>query len=151
MLAVAYLVLVFILARYLGSTIVLDSSLYLGVAIAGAVLLLALFSRKYPLAFISLLLLLTAATYPSLSHQLHLQRVEEGKKYVTRIAPALDKYKKDHGSYPQSLSEVEDVPLAPPGMQYGTLGDGYYVIIYDPQDFDYDRYDSSDQAWRRDN
>ena len=138
-------------ARFLGSTLLIDWIAYLGAGVFGATLIGTLFSKNYSLSIVAFVLLLSAASYPELSHMFHLQDVESGKSYVSLVVPVLDKYRSDHGSYPASLSEVSAIQSAPYGIQYGTLGDGYYFIITDPQAFDYDRYDSSNRIWRRDN
>ena len=138
-------------AELFGSSLIIDWAAYLVAGILGAALIVTLFSKRYVLAVVSFVLLLTAASYPWLSHLFHLQAVEKGKAYVAIVSPVLEKFRGEHGSYPESLSQVSTISPIPLGMQYGTLGDAYYFIINDPQDIDYDRYDSSNREWRRDN
>jgi len=148
--ALAYLVTLTCFAYLVGSGLVLDGVLY--VAFLGLIptLVAALILKEWLWAAVAAVAIFTAITYPKLSEGFHMLEVWRGKQYVVAIAPLLDQYKKDHGSYPESLNEIANLPPPPAPMKYEAFGGDYFITIYDPQNFDFDRYNSAIQVWYRD-
>ena len=80
--------------------------------------------------------------------------IAEAKAYPAKVAPLLEKYRKEHGSYPAKVELLSATPTKPrvANFIYGTKdGHSYYFRFPEPgQGFGFDEYvyNSEARTWR---
>jgi hypothetical protein len=122
-----------------------------GIYLSLPAIVVALVLRLWRCAVLAGVLFLAALTYPSLVDYFAPIKAEHIKRYVSNAVPYLEAYRKEHGTYPEHLSSLKDLPSPPWFLKYGGNVSTYgfeYPSWGDMDCFDFWEYGSGSDYWQ---